>query len=223
MKPRSSFVLAFLFGCGAALWGAGNVLATDVGLNEHPIGASPLRAPFVPAFKPCSLVSSNASHEPTLPGRSCSPEVPGSGIAAVGPESLGFVRFVVLQPGQCAKFDSTHCYPDFTVEVSVTDVRAGGPTGPPFSGLLTGHARLPSLSGSAPFAVQVTDATGTVVPLPFPVPINCTSGTCSAQTTGNTVVPGLATGGKRTVIEIGQLQIVDQNGDSFESQGYFLP
>jgi len=246
---RKLLILPLAIGSLMAIGMAGSAFATDVGGtggagtgHEHPIGASPLRASTVPAFNVCNLVSSNAAHDPTLPGRSCSPPSPRSTIAAVGPASLGFVRIIVLATGACAPFDSTKCFPDITIRVSVTDVRAGSPTGPTFSGSMTGTATIPNASGASTIgnAIQITDAknqrdtpsgactaapncSATVVPLPFPVPVTCTSGTCNAQTTANSIAPGSTTAGRRGIIEIGQPQLQDSGGNIFENQGIFIP
>ena len=246
---KKLLVLPLAIGSLMAIGMAGSAFATDVGGpggagtgHEHPNGASPFRASTVPAFKVCNLTASNAGHDPTLPGRSCSPPVPASSIAAVGPASLGFVRLIVLQTGQCAPFDSTKCFPDVTIRVNVTDVRAGSPTGPTFSGSMTGTATIPNASGPSTIgnAIQITDAknqrdtpsglctaapncSATVVPLPFPIPVTCTSGTCNAQTTENTVAPGSVTAGRRGVVEIGQLQLQDSAGNIFEDQGILIP
>jgi len=230
---------------------AGTALATDVGGtggpgtgHEHPIGASPLRASTVPAFQPCNLGTSNAAHDPSLPGRSCNPPVPRSTIAAVGPNSIGFARIIVLGSGQCAPFDATKCFPDVTIRVNVTDVRAGSPTGAAFTGSMTGTATLPNATGPSTIgnAIQITDArnardiasgsclgpasydcSATVVPLPFPVPVSCSAGTCNATTTANTLAPGSIVAGRRGIVEIGQLQLQDSANNVFETQGIFIP
>jgi hypothetical protein len=246
---KKILILSLAAGSLMAIGMAGSAFATDVGGtggagtgHEHPIGGSPLRASMVPAFNVCNLVSSNAAHDPTLPGRSCSPPSPRSTIAAVGPSSLAFTRIIVLGTGTCAPFDPTKCFPDVTIRVSATDVRAGSPTGPTFSGSMTGTATIPNASGASTVgnAIQITDAknqrdtpsgactaapncSGTVVPLPFPIPVTCSAGTCNAQTTANTVAPGSVTAGRRGVIETGQLQLQDSGGNVFENQGIFIP
>jgi hypothetical protein len=249
MKFKGRYLLPILVGSAAALVVPGIALATDVGGtggagtgHEHPIGASPMRMSLVPKFNVCNLASSNAAHDPTLPGRSCSPPVPSSSIVGVGPSALGFSRIRVLGSGQCAPFDSSKCFPDVVISGSATDVRAGSPTGPPFSGSLTGVATIPNATGPATIgnAIQVTDArnqrdvpsgactaaancSATVVPLPFPVPVTCSSGTCTAQTTANTLAPGSVVSGRRGVVEIGQFQIQDSAGAMVSVQGVFIP
>jgi len=245
---KKLLVLPLAIGSLMAIGMAGSAFATDVGGtsagtgHEHPNGASPFRASTVPAFKVCNLTSSNAGHDPTLPGRSCSPPVPASAIAAVGPASLGFARIIVLQTGQCSPFDPTKCFPDVTIRVNVTDVHAGSPTGPAFTGSMTGTATVPNTTGPSTIgnAIQITDAknqrdtpsgactaayncSATVVPLPFPVPVTCSAGTCNAATTANSLAPGSVTAGRRGVVEIGQLQLQDSAGNIFEDQGILIP
>jgi hypothetical protein len=160
---KKLLTLSLALGSLMAIGMAGSALATDVGGtggpgtgHEHPIGGSPFRASTVPAFRTCSVTATNAQHDPSLPGRSCSPPVPASSIAAVGSSSLGFFRAIVLSTGQCAPFDPSHCFPDVTLRVSITDVRAGSPTGPAFSGSMTGTATIPGANAAQ--AIQVTDA-----------------------------------------------------------------
>jgi hypothetical protein len=201
----------------------------------RPIGASPMRIPFAPAFAPCDPEAANASHQSPLSGASCSPPVPRSSLVAVGPLSTGFATFGVLGSGTCAPFDSTRCYPDVTIRVSITDVHSGTPSGPdydpPGSTDLTAVATLPGAAQGK--GLQITDQnnqslgdptgpydkSATVVPLSFPIPIGCVVtdtilGTvCNVQTTANTLVPGSVFAGKRAVWELGQLQVLDQGAN----------
>jgi hypothetical protein len=221
----------------------------------RPLGASPMRLSLVPAFAPCDSATANATHPAPLSGASCSPPAPRSSLVAVGPRSLGFARLIVLGSGECAPFDSTHCYPDVTIRFNITDVRSGSPTGSdyatPSAQDLTGIATLPGAAQGE--TVQITDQnnrldsdppstfarSATVVPLKFPVPIDCVAvanpidgSVCNAQTTANTLAPGSAVAGKRAIWELGQVQVLDQGangvpGDSddqvFEAQGVFVP
>jgi glucose/arabinose dehydrogenase len=198
-----------------------------------PVGASPTRISFTPAFQPCPAPGSNATHALPLSGGSCNPPTPRSSLVAVGSQSLGFTRMIVLGQGQCAPFDSTHCHPDLTVRANVTDVRTGSPTGGDYSTPsaqdLTLSATLPDAGASQGSALRLTDRynklnTGTTydqpataVPLAFPVPLSCAptvdttvGSTCSALTTANTLFPGAVVAGTRAVWEFGQLQVLDQ-------------
>jgi hypothetical protein len=247
---KSPLTIALALASLLALGTAGTAFGTDLGGeggpgtgHEHPAGGSPFRVSLVPAFVRCTFPG-NADHDPTQGVRSCNPPVPTSSTLAVGPSSLGFVRFIVLQSGQCAPFDPTKCYPDASVRVSVTDVRSGTPTGPPYSGgfLLRGNfVDSSKVAGLDDDSIQITDAknqldspkgacttayncSATQLLVPFSLPVSCSSGTCNAQTTLNTMcAAGCITAGGRAVFEIGQLETADMSGNRFEDQGIFLP
>jgi hypothetical protein len=194
-----------------------------------------MRMSLAPTFTPCPSGSANATHQTPLAAASCNPPAPSSSLVAVGPESLGFTRLIVLGPGQCAPFDATRCYPDVTIRVGVTDVHSGSPTGPDYdtsnpSGQdLTLAATLPGQQAGN--GLQATDlynqAAGqagfndpaTVTPLSFPVPVGCSpvagaaGSVCGATTTANALVPGSAVAGKRAIWELGEIQLYDQGGN----------
>lgn len=233
------------------------LLASIPSSYPRPVGASPMRVSLVPAFKPCNASLANASHQEPLSGRACNPPSPVSSQVAVGARSLGFIRMRVLGIGECAPNPPTACYPDVVLAGSVTDVRSGTPTGPDYDRPganrqdLTASATIPNASAGS--GTQITDGdnrlaadpTGpydknaTVVPLSFPIPLDCTptadpavGSTCDVRTTANTLVPGSAVAGKRAIWELGQIQLLDQgpngtpgDGDDrvFETQGVFVP
>ena len=138
-----------------------------------------------------------------------------------------------------------HCYPDFTLIFNVTNVRSGSPTGPDYD------PSIRDLTGTA--TIQITDTynqsvgdpsgpydkSATTTSLSIPVPIDCVpttdttvGSTCAIKTTANTLLPGAAVAGKRAVLALGQVQLLDRGangtpGDSddrvFEAQGVFVP
>lgn len=204
----------------------------------RPVGASPMHISLVPAFVPCTPGSANASHPAPLAGSSCNPPLPRSSSVAVGPRSLGFTRRRVLAQGECAPFDTAHCYPDVTIHTSISDVRAGSPIGPDYDSSnpkgwdLTATAALPGEAQGT--ALRITDLdnqsagdpsgpydkAATVVALSFPIPLDCTptsdsslGSSCDVATTANTLVPGSAVAGKRAIWQIGQFQILDQGAN----------
>jgi len=240
-----------------ALATAGAAYATDIGGHEHPVGASPLRASIVPSYQACT--SANSTHHGPLSGASCNPPVPGStgtNAVSMGPSALAFERLIVLTSGTCAPFDSTKCYPDITMRVNATDIHNGttgtgsdyDPTGAAAQDL-TAVYTLPG--GSTGDALRITDANNqvlpdpafnkaaTVVPLAFPLPMDCANtvdpvlgSTCNVQTTANTLVPGAIVANKRADIELGQIQVLDKGTDGsagnaddrvFAVQGIFVP
>jgi hypothetical protein len=174
----------------------------------------------------------------------------------MGPSALAFERLIVLQTGQCAPFDPTHCYPDIQLRVNATDIHNGttgtgsdyNPTGGTAQDL-TAVWTLPG--GSTGSGLRITDANNqvlpdpafnkaaTVVPLAFPIPVDCAStsdptlgSTCDAATTANTLVPGAVVAQKRADLEVGQIQVLDKGTDGsagnaddrvFAVQGIFVP
>lgn len=178
--------------------------------------------------------------------------MPQSSLLAVGPTSLGFTQWTVLGSGACASFDPSHCYPDWTIRIRTTDVRAGSPTGPLFNGNLTLIGTIPDLHApsSANATFQTTDAanklnvtsgacssstyncSGTTVEYPFYVPVSCSSGTCTAQTTVNTLIAGSLLAGKRSIWQKGVFSLMDPGGNGvagdfddqvFETEGLYQP
>jgi acyl-homoserine-lactone acylase len=223
----------------------------------RPVGASPIRMSLVPAFEPCDEAHANAVHQGPLVGASCSSPVPSSSDVAVGPRSLAFARYRVLGQNECAPSPTGACYPDVVIAGSATDVRSGGVTGPDYDTTapnghdLTLTATLPGSPQGEGVAITdlqnrpdsdpsgAFDQAATVVPLSFPIPVNCTptsdpgiGSACAVQTTFNTLVPGSAVLGARAVWELGQFQLLDQGADGapgnaddrrFEVQGVFVP
>jgi hypothetical protein len=94
MKKRI-FILSAFASMLAVWFVASGALAT----HEHPIGASPVHVPLVPAFKDCT--ASNSVHGPPLAFNSCNPPVPVSTTVKTGTGSTGFAQIVVcpVAPG----------------------------------------------------------------------------------------------------------------------------
>jgi hypothetical protein len=133
-------------------------------------------------------------------------------------------------------------------------VRSGSPTGADYETTDNlGHDL--SLVGTIPgqargTGLQITDRNNTtdsgqgdqaatVIPLPFPIPLNCTTtadpsvgSTCAVQTTANSIAPGSVAEGNRAIWELGQFGLLDQGPDGvpgnsddnpFAVQGVFVP
>jgi hypothetical protein len=218
--------------------------------HPRPKGASPLRASLVPAFNQCT--AANRTHGPPLAFPSCNPPVQSSTSVTVGEptangaaaNSVGFIRISVLVGVPGPPDDS-----DVNLVMSITDVRckagnaacgaANAADGADYTGELQASAQIrisDHFNAVAPGGG--TDA-ATVIDIPFPVNAACTAtastsigSTCGFTTTANTVVPGAAKDGKRAVVEIGQLQVIDGGTDGvvattpntlFEVQGIFIP
>jgi hypothetical protein len=136
--------------------------------------------------------------------------------------------------------------PDVALSASITDVRCAQPN------LCATAVPLASYVGSLDVVaeVQLTDrddagtgsdpATTDPTGYPFHLIVPCaatadpsTGATCSAATTANTLVPGLAKSGKRAIWELGVVQVWDGGSDGdpstvtgntlFADQGVFVP
>jgi hypothetical protein len=243
--------------------GSANVsihLNTTSNAYPRPKGASPARVPLVPAYNQCT--APNSAHGPpdfpgnaTNPDGSCSPPAQSSGNLALGTpdangapvNSTGFVslRTAVGNPGG---LDDA----DVAIRVHITDVRcqtgaspcgaanAGG--GDDYTGEVQARIGLRITdrnNGTAPpgGTEAGTSATTFQVTVPCgvtPTPDNIGS-TCELTTTADAVYgnPNTALEGKRTIWELGQVQVYDggPDGDSdtptgdtvFMRQGLFVP
>jgi len=71
--------------------------SSAIASHEHPVGASPIRVPLVPAFKACT--SANSQHGLPLNFPSCNPPVPVSNTVKTGTGSIGSGWIVVCNSG----------------------------------------------------------------------------------------------------------------------------
>ena len=212
--------------------------------HVRPKGATPLRASLVPSFKACTVP--NRTHGAPLAFPSCNPPVQTSNFLTIGsPDANGAgansTGFILLK----VKPTSPE---DVLITSSITDVRCTAATaaavcnsanaadGPDYSGQIQGTA---TIRISDHYNGPGLNEAATVVDIPFPVNGTCantvattTGGTCTVNTTANTVVVGSVKDNQRGVIEIGQLLINDGGADGqiatadntlFEVQGIFIP
>jgi predicted acyl esterase len=200
----------------------------------RPKGATPLRVSLVPAYDPCAVA--NRVHGPPLGFGSCNPPRQVSDTLTVGTgdsngkpaQSTGLVRLDVLLGNPATGADEA----DVRVTVSITDVRRR-------SNLTdyTGELKL------AP-ATRITDRTAEQEPTTmqdsqFAVTVPCAAtaqgdlgATCSVQTTFDAVLPGAVTELRRTIWQLGTLEVQDGGADGlaatgpnevFARQGVFIP
>ena len=227
--------------------------------HPRPKGATPLRVPIVPAYTQCT--TPNRTHGPALAFPSCNPPVQASSYLTVGTpdggggaaNSVASVKMTVVLNPQ-----------DFLLTFNSTDIRCR-PAGPPDFCGVTNASGGPDYSGeiSIQASLRITDHWNSRVQFPppegpydqpgtgvdvgwLPPPIaSCAStastsigGTCSVSTSGNAIAPTFspAVGGKRFLMEIGQLQVFDGGSDGiaffggpagadtlFGVQGIFIP
>jgi hypothetical protein len=218
--------------------------------HPRPKGASPLYAPFVPAYQACG--APNRQHGPPLVFPSCNPPVQTSNSVTVGsPDAngapangIGFVRLIVKVGMPGLPEDS-----DVFIISDATDIRCKAGTaacgnantvdGPDYNGQMEGNAQIQITDHWNAVAPGGGPDAATVVPIPFPVEAQCVStadagigGRCSINTSANAVVPGSVKDGKRGIVEIGQIQVTDGGPDGivatapntlFAVQGIFIP
>jgi hypothetical protein len=218
--------------------------AAAIATHPRPRGASPLRASLVPAYKECSVP--NSQHGAPLAFPSCKPPVQASNYLTVGtPDAngaaakfVGFVEIDVSAPSfenelkLSGSISDVRCRPGTAASVCTSANTADGPD---YSGTLdmrgtmrvTDHYNGTNLNEAA-----------TVQDFPFVATLNCAN---TADTTigGLCTVPAPARGppncsirGRRTVAEIGQIEVFDGGPDgdvttadntTFVRQGVFVP
>jgi hypothetical protein len=214
----------------------------------RPKAASPFRVPLLPAYQPCGPGTANRTHGPPLGFPSCNPPVltsnnltPGeptvNGAAA---NMVGSVKLVAV-PGVPGGPDDA----DVKITVSVTDVRckvgvvacgsANAADGPDYTGEL-----LVDLTLRITDRLSTGGQPGTVQDISFQAIVQCAAtpadtigSTCSATTSADTLQPGAAPEGKRSVWELGQVRVFDGGPDGSAStagdntvylrQGVFIP
>jgi hypothetical protein len=212
--------------------------------HVRPKGATPLRASLVPSFKACA--TPNRTHGAPLAFPSCNPPVQTSNFLTVGsPDANGAgansTGFILLRVDAVPP-------EDVLITSTITDVRCQAATsatvcnsanaadGPDYSGQVQGNA---TIRISDHYNGAGLNEAATVVDIPFPVNGQCANtaatnvgGTCTTNTTANTVVPGSVKDNQRGVVEIGQLQVNDGGTDGqvstadntlFMVQGIFIP
>jgi hypothetical protein len=188
----------------------------DVVGYARPKGASPTRAPLVPAYNPCAGAAINRNHGPPLAFQSCNPPSRSSAVLTIGsPDANGFaansvssVKFKVI-PGN-AGTEANEA--DVQALIKVDDVR-NHPSGTDYTG---------RLGLSVP--LKITDQRnsgeqpdpGTVQTFPLEWSIQCvatgstaTGGSCVTTTSMNALFPGAVLEIKRTMWELGQTVVRD--------------
>jgi hypothetical protein len=199
----------------------------------RPGAATPLRVPLVPEYKQC--VTANRTHVSPLTLPSCDPPVEESTLLTTpnNGSGAGFVRIRAL-PGNAGTVPDEA---DYNIVTSATQVRRKSD-----NTLYTGKAILNT-------AFRMTDrangpgvnGAGTVSDSQLSLPVDCTSGTCSLNSSADALVPNFAQEGKRAVIQSFSVNLKDAGADAsigtptcgpncgtgdekvFLRQGVFLP
>jgi hypothetical protein len=211
----------------------------DVVGFPRPKGASPVRVSLVPAFKQCTGVG-NRTHGAPLAFPSCAPPQPGSSILTVGtPDAngaatnfIGSVRYAVIAGNAATDADEA----DIKLTANLSDVR--------------NNPGLTDYTGSVQVSanVQITDninapempEPGTVQSFKYTFPVPCTStasttvgSDCIANTTADALVPGTILENRRSIWELGQIEVIDPGPDgnfatttdngTFAREGVYAP
>jgi hypothetical protein len=227
----------------------GTTLAIQPASATHPRpkGATPIRVPFVPAYKACA--TPNRTHGAPLAFPSCNPPEQVSPNLTIGSpdangataNAIGFAKVEVVAGVPGPPDDS-----DVKLSGQATDIRckpgvaacgsANSQDGPDYTGELQSNA-----------IIRVTDhyngpglnEAATMQDLPFPTNVTCgqtastaIGGFCSVATTANAIVPGAIKDGQRAIVESGQIFASDGGVDglvstadnsTFAVQGVFIP
>ncbi len=178
----------------------------------RPGGATPLRVPLVPAFSACT--NPNTTHVVPLAYQSCTPPVLKSPLlttSAIGSGS-GSVRLNVIAGNPSTPADEA----DVSISGSATDVRRKS-DGTDYTGsvLLSTLMRITDRGSGSSGLVP-----GTVSDIRFSVPFNCVAtastsigGSCTLGTTLDTLLPGMAREGKRTILSTFAFELDDAGPD----------
>jgi Tol biopolymer transport system component len=212
----------------------------------RPRAATPTTVKLVPAYEPCT--SPNGTHGAPLASGSCSPQAQASDYLTVGTfdanaagsNSVSYVQFRAIcnppAPNPVPPCTDPGDQTDVELTASITDVRNTGDLSD-YTGELRALIdlritdRLNGLTGFLP---------ATVADTPFGFNLTCLptasdsiGSACSAATTADAVMPGIAREDKRAVWQLGQVQVYDGGADGdadtagdntlFATQGLFAP
>ena len=204
----------------------------------RPKGARPTRVALVMAYAPCTDVRDNRQHGPPLAYPSCNPPYQDVTDLIVGSpdvnghpaQAIGYVQLDPIAGDPSMPADEA----DVRLELNQTDVRRRAPGQPDFYGSLLAEVPLRVTDrwngGGADGSATVID-----FELKFAVPCSATpdttvGGTCAVDTTADALAPGLVPEGKRSIWELGQVEVFhDPYPDSrvddrlFLTQGVFIP
>ena len=201
--------------------------------HVRPKGATPAKVSLVPTFHGCFV--SNEQHGPPLSFPSCAPPLQQSTTLTVGtPDANGFaanseasakLTTVAGNPGTTA--DEA----DVALTVAATDVRCRaanaacpGGAGSDYAGslLLAASLRITDKLNGSSAGESATAGPQTLLRAPLSCAATAdpaTGGDCTLSTTADVLVPGMVTEAKRTVWELGQVEVYDSgpNGTGYAS------
>lgn len=195
-------ILSAALGSAAAVAFAMPALAN----HYHPSKANKFLSLFVQCYGQCQIADATLAHNPPLSFPACTAFPSGT---------LHFGAKGSAQATGAVKLNSAKQAADVQVTVKASDVR--DPGNALFSGNLTvaGILRITDHDCTTPGDCTLLD-------VPFPIPLPCTSGKCLVKTSWNTVLAGMVTPSREANVELQQLQIY--NGAELEfCAGLWLP
>jgi hypothetical protein len=203
----------------------------------RPKGATPVRASLVPAYAPCAMP--NSSHGAPLASGSCDPPRAASRYLTVGTpdanghaaDSTGLVKLTAVAGNPSTPADEA----DVDIAAGLLDVRKRSDLSD-YTGELEARLTL-TITDASNGASGADPATLVDTPLHVAIPCTTTSSTsgsaCSVVTTADSVVPGVVPEGRRSVWELGPVEVFDGGADGlassagdntlFADQGIFVP
>ena len=209
------------------------VFTNDQLSYARPKGASPDNFTLVPAFNACA--GANAGHGAPLAVPSCVPQTPVSnfltmnapdrpapfdtapdGSASVTLKAACLEPNTTIESGEAPPCPSAGDQADVKITSSVTGVRCASVSG---GCALAGGTYDGKLLGV--FSVRITDrfngptqtkaATATDYPMAWGA--QCAAGTCGMTTSADALLPGLVLEQKRTIWQLGEMQVLDGGPD----------
>jgi hypothetical protein len=186
----------------------------DVVGFPRPKGASPMDVSLVPGFNRCT--SGNRTHGSPLSYPSCALPQQSSSVLTIGsPDAngakanfTGVVHFTAIGGNASTETDEA----DVRVQVTLNDIR-NKPSLSDYVGRLLVRSGLQITDNSN---APETPEPGTVQTINYQVPVDCVAtssssigGSCSLNTTADAIVPGTVIEGRRSVWELGQVEVRD--------------
>jgi hypothetical protein len=202
----------------------------------RPKSASPVQVSLVPAYNQCT--SSNRMHGPPLEHPSCNPPVQSSGQLTVGTpdafpgtaaNSASFARISPILGNPATPADEA----DVRYKLTLTDVRKRSDL-TDYTGQVQLRTSLRILDRyNGPSEVGVGQDTSFSVTVPCTATGSTSVGSnCSINTTADAVLPGVVKETRRSIWQLGQVEVFDGGADGvvsttpntlFARQGVFVP
>jgi Tol biopolymer transport system component len=178
----------------------------------RPGGGTPLQVPLLSAYRQCTSASQNSNHVAPLALDSCAPAALESTqlTTSTTGQQLGLSRLDVIAGDPATPADEA----DVGISASISDVRRASDQ-LDYTGnlILRGVIRLTDRASGFGGVSATTEDTNFDVPLPCtPTAVSPRGSDCGITTTADTLVPGFAKEGKRSVISA-SFKVMDAGAD----------